>query len=202
MPISQIVTNSIANDAVVTVDIANGAVTSAKMATGAARANFGAGAVLQVVQTTKTDTYTTTSTGSFQGITGMSVTITPTSTSSRIVVMVSLGIAMTWNAGRDRTSAFRINRNGSATLQGDASGNRVGSLFRTGSNNTDSNHGWGASFQFVDSPASTSALTYQLFVEPEDGATFYLNRSVNDENIGDAYGTRTASAITVMEIAG
>jgi len=207
-----VTTAKIVDANVTTAKIADANVTAAKLASGAALTNLGTaqladanmapGSILQVVQTTKTDTYTTTSTGSFQGITGMSVTITPISTSSRIVIMVSLGIAMTWNAGRDRTSAFRVNRNGSATLQGDAAGSRVGSLFRTGSNNSDSNHGWGASFQFVDSPASTSALTYQLFVEPEDGATFYLNRSTNDENTSDAYGARTASAILVMEIAG
>jgi hypothetical protein len=167
-----------------------------------ADANMAPGSVLQVVQTTKTDTFTCTNTGSFQSVTGMSVTITPTSTSSRIIVLVSLGLAMTWVGGRDRTSAYRILRNGSTTLQGDASGSRIGALFRTGSSNTDSNHGWGASFQFADSPASTSALTYQLAVEPEDGATFYLNRTVNDENVSDAYGARTASAILVMEIAG
>jgi hypothetical protein len=165
------------------------------------RSQLPTGSILQVVQTTKTDTYTTTSTGSFQSITGMSATITPTSTSSRIVVLVSLGIAMSWASGRERTAAYRVSRNGSATLQGDAASNRVGVLFRNGSSNTDGNHGSGCSFQFVDSPASTSALTYQLTVEPEDGATFYLNRTVTDENVSDSYGARTASAIVLMEIA-
>jgi hypothetical protein len=202
MAISQIVTNSIATGAVSAADLAAGAALSNLGTAQLADANMAPGSILQVVQTTKTDTYTTTNNATFQGITGMSVSITPSSTSSRIIVLVSLGIAMCWAAGRDRTAAYRVYRNGSTTLQGDASGNRVGSLFRTGSNNTDGNHGWGASFQFVDSPATTSALTYQLYVEPEDGATFYLNRSVDDTNIVDSYGTRTASVIMVMEIAG
>ena len=49
-------------------------------------AGMPAGAVLQVKQTEKTDTFTTTST-SFVDITGLSVTITPSSSSNKILVM-------------------------------------------------------------------------------------------------------------------
>jgi len=49
----------------------------------------GAFRILQVVSTTKTDTFTTTST-SFTDVTGMSVTITPTATSSKVLVLVSM----------------------------------------------------------------------------------------------------------------
>ena len=47
-----------------------------------------AGSIIQVVSTTKTDTFSTTST-SFSDVTGFSVSITPTSTSSKIMVMAS-----------------------------------------------------------------------------------------------------------------
>ncbi len=56
-------------------------------------AGLPAGAVLQVVQTTKTDTFSTTST-SFTDITGMTVNITPSSTSNKVLVLVHCPITM------------------------------------------------------------------------------------------------------------
>ena len=51
---------------------------------------------------------------------------------------------------------------------------------------------------FLDSPASTSALTYKLQVKVQSGATSYVNRSGNDANAD--YAPRTSSSITVMEV--
>ena len=53
---------------------------------------------------------------------------------------------------------------------------------------------------FLDSPASTSSLTYKLQVKVQSGATAYVNRSMNDSNAD--YGPRTSSSITVMEVCG
>src|SRR5210317_2064161 len=54
----------------------------------------GGGKVLQVVQTVKTDTFSTTTTApSFTDITGLSVSITPSASNSKILVMVSLTAA-------------------------------------------------------------------------------------------------------------
>lgn len=158
------------------------------------------GKILQVVQTTKTDTFTAGNTGSFIDITGMSVNITPSSTSSRIFVFTSIGICAAYGGGRERTAAFRIYRNSTSVLDGQPSGNRIGVLFRTGNNNTDGNHNNGAGYSVIDSPNTTSTITYKLSVEVEDTQTFYLNRSVSDDNVGDAYGARTASVIIVAEI--
>jgi hypothetical protein len=108
----------------------------------------------------------------------------------------------TWGGGRERTSAFRVYRNSDVTFQGDSSSSRQRALFRTGGNNTDGNHGNGACFSFVDSPSTTSAITYKLTVEVEDGQQMYLNSTFNDTDTGDAYGARTVSTITAMEIAG
>src|SRR6056300_1421076 len=65
-----------------TLDIASGATLDA---TGATVSGLTTGKVLQVVQTVKSDTFTGTSNGSEISVTGMSATITPTSSSSKIM---------------------------------------------------------------------------------------------------------------------
>jgi hypothetical protein len=54
------------------------------------------------------------------------------------------------------------------------------------------------SFQYIDTPASISALTYQVSVVAADASTLYTNRTVSAGAGGLEYGT---SIITLMEIA-
>jgi hypothetical protein len=158
--------------------------------------------VLQVVQTVKADVYTVSSTTSYTEITGFNATITPISTSSKILVLVNMGIACATD-GASRSAAFRLHRNGSevTAAKGNSDGNRIGSWFRI-TNVPDANHGTSASASYLDSPNSTSALTYSVYVDVENGITFYLNMTRGNLNDSDAYGTRTMSTITLMEIAG
>jgi len=53
--------------------------------------------------------------------------------------------------------------------------------------------------QFIDSPASTSSITYKLQVNNDNTQTFFLNRSVSDQD--NATGGRYISVITAMEVA-
>jgi hypothetical protein len=53
---------------------------------------------------------------------------------------------------------------------------------------------------FLDSPATTSATTYKIQVRGNVASTVAVNRSVNDADA--ATSARTASSITVMEVAG
>ena len=57
------------------------------------------------------------------------------------------------------------------------------------------------SFNFLDSPNTTSATTYK--VQATAGSTYnttvYVNRSSGDNDY--SYGARVASTITVMEVA-
>jgi hypothetical protein len=55
-------------------------------------------------------------------------------------------------------------------------------------------------FNYLDSPATTSATTYKVQVRPQlsGGYTVWMNRSLN---LGDDNQFRTASTITLMEIA-
>ena len=54
------------------------------------------------------------------------------------------------------------------------------------------------SFQLLDSPSSTSALTYKVQARSK-GGTWYINRSVNDTDDVDI--GRASSTLTLMEIA-
>ena len=87
-----------------------------------AKASLPTGSVLQVVSTTKTDTFTSTTTGAFTDITGMSVSITPTSSTSKILVNVTGGCM-----GQVATSGFMLQllRDSTAISVGDTAGSRI-----------------------------------------------------------------------------
>ena len=155
------------------------------------RAALPTGSVLQVVSTTKTDTFSTTST-SYTDVTGLSVTLTPTSSSSKFLIYFFLC------AGNQNLFTAQIVRNSTAIAIGDASGSRTQATVGTMSN-SDANMQTANSFGHLDSPATASAITYKVQVRTESGATNYINRGINDNN--NASGARTASSIIVMEIA-
>jgi len=161
--------------------------------TSASNTNFPAGSVLQVVSTTKTDTFSTVSSGSFVDVTGLSVSITPSSSSNKILVLYDTMI------GPQDTGFFRIVRDSTAIKQGDAAGGRirttVGSI-SPGGNNDKLAPGAGS---YLDSPATTSSITYKIQVQNYTG-TLVVNRSYNDSDA--SYSGRGASTITVMEIKG
>ena len=145
----------------------------------------------QVVSTTKTDTFTTTAT-TFTDITGLSVSITPTSASNKILVIASVTAS---NDAATIQGGTRITRNGTAVFVGDTAGNRIsGQMIDV--TNADSTVTQGVSF--LDSPATTSALTYAVQARNSAAGTFYVNRSENDTNDVNHY--RGASSITVMEV--
>lgn len=187
-----VTTAKIADSAVTTAKIADANVTAAKLASGAARANFGAGAVLQVVSVAKTDIFSTTST-SFIDVTGLSASITPTSSSNKILVIagVSLGALAGTNA------IFpRLARNGTAIFQSSAAGSRIQAvaMFEVGNAAT-----FPVAINFLDSPASTSSQTYSIQVRVNSG-TGRVNASYTDTDTGTW--SRSASSITLLEIAG
>ena len=136
------------------------------------------GEVLQVISTTKSDVTSSTST-SYADITGMAVSITPSSTSSKIYVMYSINVS---NADTDRNDNVRLMRDSTALMD-------PAHYFRQQNNSVMPN----LSNNFLDSPSSTSALSYHLEWKAESG-TVYLNRRGGDSTV------RGASTITVMEI--
>jgi hypothetical protein len=154
------------------------------------------GSILQVISVSKTDTFSSTST-SFADITGLSVTITPSSTSSRIMVICETTI--TAGGGSGGFYGVRLVRNSTAIDVGDAAGSRVQASYGSRTQSDDNMTKTGA-FNVVDSPATTSATTYKLQSIIYSGGTIYINRQLTDSD-NNGYG-RFASTITVMEIAG
>lgn len=157
--------------------------------------NTSTGKILQAVTTTKTDTFSSTS-SSFTDLTGMSVSITPSSTSSKILVSFSLGCFQNGTAG---SRAFlTIVRDSTNILIGDAAtGHECTYAVCTRSANNDHIQ-IPVSGQVLDSPSTTSATTYKLQCSVgNDGGTMTLNRP----NTADAQSGNAASSITVMEIA-
>ena len=152
------------------------------------------GMVLQVVSTAKTDTFSTTST-SFTPVTGLTATITPSSASNKILIIVEMSF------GQSSTTAFRqmrITGGNSGDYIGDASGSRTRSAFGTrGLHDVASQEQ--VTLSYLDSPSTTSSVTYGIDVLTSTG-TLYLNRTSEDTD--SATFSRTASSITVMEIAG
>jgi len=156
------------------------------------------GGILQVVSTNKTDTFTTTST-TFTAITGLSASITPSSTSSKILAIVSVEGA-TQNAVSASSGGFRLMRNSTPVGVGDSAGDRkqVTGLITTRLTQsgvlTSS-----ATKSILDTPATTSSITYSVEIFVGAG-TIFINRNENDSNSSDI--SRPVSTLTLMEVAG
>jgi hypothetical protein len=164
-------------NAVTTSYINDGAVTKAKMAASGAWAP--AGTVIQVVN----DIYgalVSSTTNTFAD-TGLTATITPRFSTSKILVVVFQS-GLQKNGG-DTTIGLRLVRNSTEILLFDRPGD-------TGNTNT---IGFGASgCAYLDSPATTSAVTYK---------TQFRNASAQGTVYAQAGGSTANSTITLMEIA-
>lgn len=212
MPLSLIKTNSIAAGNITTALIASGNITPALISSlsGLSVANTAitgriatsqqpTGAVLQVVSTTKTDTFSTGSqAGTFVDITGLSVNVTPTSSSNKVLIQAYVSVGTTAN----QLHYFRLMRNSTPICVGDASGSRNQSTFAWYYGASDSiSHIGAVHISFLDSPATTSSVTYKIqMCVQNSGGTAYVNRNGGDSD-SVVFGTRPTSGITVMEIA-
>ncbi len=155
------------------------------------------GSILQVSSTIKSDVFSTTS-SSMTDVTGLSASITPNSTSSRILVHYSVNMG---NNAQFNLAAGDITRNGTAIALGDAAGNRQRCTF--GTQEGGGIHGDMRCYAgtFLDSPSSTSTLTYQIRIRSEGGNTVWVNRS-NEADGDSTFSQRGSSVITVMEVSG
>ena len=150
-------------------------------------ANSGKGKVLQVVSATKTDLFSTTSSGNVD-ITGLDVDITPTSTSSKIFIIVHSG----FQNSNDAANRFFLLRD-STQLSVGTSGT-VNSTLTLNQGGTVSNPADTVAFNFLDNPSSTSSINYKVQVN-RSGGTIYINRNSSGSN-------GWTSSITAMEISG
>ena len=166
----------------------------------------GGGKVLQVVQTFKSDT-TSASNAAVEDlwadISGMSVTITPTSATSKILVSIKLNLGADYNAGdtRGQIIAIQILRGATAIGNGASSGSRLPVFAANSAPPSEGNGMFQCCGDYLDSPATTSSTTYKIqWRKPYQASsnTIYLNRAFTDDDNDDH--PRGSSSITVMEI--
>jgi len=157
-------------------------------------ATMPAGSVLQVVQTS-TDATSAVSTATYTSV-GLDVNITPTSSSSKILITV----CGSFGNSQDTYGGTRLYR-GATEIGGTSNvGNRNGYAFPINERSVDGPwEAYMASYTFLDSPATTSQITYSLKVAKHYGTSIMVNRSYND--VDASYGWRSRSSIVVMEIA-
>ena len=157
------------------------------------------GGILQVVSTTKTDTFSTTST-SFTDVTGLSATITPTSATSKILLLASVSIS----GGDNNNTAVVFERGGTLLGQGNAAGDRIQAISSIFSDASIAGTGFygniNTNLNYLDSPATVSSTEYFVQIRAKSGTTSYINRSGQD--INSATYVRSSSTITLMEVAG
>jgi hypothetical protein len=147
-------------------------------------------AAFNVQSTAKTDTFTM-STTNFTDVTGLSVSITPSSASSKILIDVNLFMG----AQVAVTNVFARLVRGSTTIAvGDAAGTRIPvTIF--GSAAAANPMG---SMVFLDSPATTSSVTYKIQIRAQSANTIAINRDVTDsDSTATARGISTITAIEV-----
>ena len=165
---------------------------------GSSWAAVAGGKILQVVSTTKTDTFSASiAAGADTAITGLSATITPTSATSKILVMFQSAGAR----ANDIPYFFvRLYRGATEIGSGATASNRTSVIQASGIVAVDTVSIGPLSGHFLDSPATTSATTYALHAANVGTSTFtfYVNRSNDD--VDAANFPRTSSSITVMEV--
>lgn len=152
-----------------------------------------------VQQTVKTDTLSFTST-SFIDLTGLTVTITPSSATSKVLLLAQVTASSGDNTNRNMVLKFAGGN--TSTYVGDASGTKVRGVAIAGRESTTNgwspaDHAFNISMTYLDSPATTSPVTYSVQALVSSG-TFYINRTNNDDE--DRLG-RFASTITAIEVA-
>jgi len=149
------------------------------------------GTVLQVQSATQTSA-TTMSNSSYADVAGLSVSITPSSASSKILVLVNIhinaanSVGVVWKIVRDTTD-IAVNNTTAAVSTG-------GHYSESGAN---AGNVWsGKSISHLDTPNTTSSVTYKIQAHGTSTTSFGINRRSNYNDYGGV------SSITVMEIAG
>jgi len=172
MPLTKIQSLGITDGTIVNADInASAAIAGTKLT--------GAGKLLQAITATDSTQRSTTSTSFVTGSNTLSISITPSSASNKIFIICHSAISIAaagyvWNGTiyRDSTN-LGDSTYGLGRFQMGSTGDRGSQM----------------AFHYLDSPSSTSAITYQLYFKA-DGSTNYLNYN------------GTKGSITAFEIAG
>lgn len=165
-------------------------INSNSLATGVpSRANLPAGSVLQVVTSNFGSTFQQATSGGTLYATGHSVTITPTSASSKIFIIASG--AMGTNSGNSWGAFATIYRGGTNLAPSAGSSGTPAAfapIYGPSGNLTIT-----TTLQYLDSPATTSPTTYQIYIGGGGATVSWASNGW--------YGSNPATVLTVMEIA-
>ena len=160
--------------------------------------NLPAGSILQVQQAVVTAASASINSSTQADISGMSVTITPKSSSSKFLCIANVVLGIN---GAAQHCYINLMRGSTNILVGDSAGTRGTGTTGMGTY-PDAYATFSVGISYVDSPATASAVTYKLgwYTDNTTGGT-YLNRSYGDRN-STLYDARLTSQIVVLEIAG
>jgi len=155
------------------------------------------GSILQVVSATKTDSFSS-SAAAFTDITGMSATLTPSSSSNKVLIIVSLIVSGdTWGSQGVLINLVRGSTNLAQGTSGSSSNSSFGyNSWSDGIPNTQGNYA-SIAFNFLDSPGAATSTTYKLQGRNENSPTygFMVNRQFYQNALG------FSSTITLLEVA-
>jgi hypothetical protein len=139
--------------------------------------------ISQVISTTKTDVFSMSS-STFADVTGLTATVTPSSATSKVLVIVS---GIVGHGGTNERMELNLRR-GSTNI-GQATGGTSAST-AVFLNSGEYNESF--SITFLDSPTTTSATTYGLQMATQNGTAYIGRLGVSDR--------RGSTTITVMEV--
>ena len=155
------------------------------------------GSIVQTKSFTMTSTTTTTSDGFVD--TGLQLAITPSSTSSKILITGFINVSASYFK-----TYVRLLRGSTVLSVGDSASNRpqVYSATHPGGSDWDSYAVTSITLNLLDSPNTTSSVTYKVDFRPYDhsATASHVNRSASDRDNAD-YDERSISVMTLQEIA-
>ena len=170
--------------------------------------DFSGGGILQIVTKFKKDAQIISGSGNVTQnqeypITGLSVVIKPSRSSNLVWVQGFVS----HNCNDNQQASFYVSRNGTnVTPIGDAGSGNQKRVFVSAQGNQDYHSDWvikNTPFWFMDNPATTSAVTYQVgaIMGVSNSKYLYVNRGERDQS-GTGYDYRAVSNITAWEISG
>jgi len=155
--------------------------------------------VVQTVMTAKTSQSVTAGKSNWTNITNFSLSITPSNTSNKILLMADFMCSV--DAARYFMNAFRWTRNGTAVGLGPTETNFEPASSSHSRGSYDNNGAHFVNMHYLDSPSTTSAITYRVQQAGERTGLFYMNRSnLNYSNTN--YSHNPISTFTALEISG
>ena len=158
----------------------------------------GGGGIIQVVQSFKTDTSSSSVQGGLLTDHVLTQSITPKFSTSKVLVEFHVMCS----------SSSTMNRLGAVITRG---GSPVGVADDTGDNKTENtvcivansvNEPYTLSGKFLDSPATTSAVTYGIEIRTGTSSTITIQFNRQGTESDNIYIMRGTSSLTLMEISG